>query len=318
MRLWLALAALPVVVMIPGCSGGSAGRPPVIWDKPHPAGETVERRIGRYTVRLYNDNLNSESQSVAQLFLGDRLVWTRTGYRFFLAPCDSEDCTYDLPTPKERLEEVCGRDINGDGWPELVIMEWSGGAHAAYTYWILSLQKQPVELIELSLGSGQLAISDLNYDGVPELLAHNYSFAYWHECFAASPAPTMIFQWRNGRYELATRDFISLDDPHLKRRRAKLPELMADWRLTVGDGPGWAPEGEPASLPPTELWSLMLDYIHCGEGRAARQLVEECWDPTIRGKAEFLKEFDAKLRRGRFWMLVEAMTPKAKRWTTDL
>ena len=33
-------------------------------------------------------------------------------------------------------------------------------------------------------------------------------------------------------------------------------------------------------------WALMLDYIHCGEGRAARQLVEDLWDPTIRGKAE--------------------------------
>jgi hypothetical protein len=69
--------------------------------------------------------------------------------------------------------------------------------------------------------------------------------------------------------------------------------------------------------PPTEFWALMLNYIHCGEGKAARKLVDEYWNPTIRGKTEFLKEFDAELRLGRFWKLIEAMTPRANRWTVE-
>ena len=65
---------------------------------------------------------------------------------------------------------------------------------------------------------------------------------------------------------------------------------------------------------PTELWGLMLDYIHCGEGRRARELVDELWPPTVWGKREFLKEFDATLRKGRFWKRIEEMTPEKKRW----
>ena len=41
------------------------------------------------------------------------------------------------------LESISGRDINGDGEPDLVFVGYSGGAHCCWTYWIVSLGGRP-------------------------------------------------------------------------------------------------------------------------------------------------------------------------------
>jgi len=140
----------------------------VIW--------TTEQRLGRYTLRLHGDQTGEDDQSSVELLLDGKRYWSETGHRFFLAPVHSQYYKCDVPIPKKRFEEVCGQDINGDGWPELVIEHWSGGAHASYTFWIWSLRREPVCLIKLVLGNGHLAISDVDYDGVPELLAEDDNF----------------------------------------------------------------------------------------------------------------------------------------------
>ena len=41
------------------------------------------------------------------------------------------------------LESISGKDVNGDGQPDIVFVGYSGGAHCCWTYWIVSLGTQP-------------------------------------------------------------------------------------------------------------------------------------------------------------------------------
>ena len=62
------------------------------------------------------------------------------------------------------------RDINGDGWPELVFSDYSGGAHCCRSVLIVSLRpKGLVVIFDEELGSTDVTISDLNGDGRREI-----------------------------------------------------------------------------------------------------------------------------------------------------
>jgi len=41
------------------------------------------------------------------------------------------------------LDPITGRDINGDGQPDAVLVSYSGGAHCCWTYHLISLGKKP-------------------------------------------------------------------------------------------------------------------------------------------------------------------------------
>jgi hypothetical protein len=62
------------------------------------------------------------------------------------------------------------RDINGDGWPELIFSDYSGGAHCCTSVLIVSLRpKGPVVIFDEALGSTDVTISDLDGDGRREI-----------------------------------------------------------------------------------------------------------------------------------------------------
>jgi len=41
------------------------------------------------------------------------------------------------------IDHVTGKDVNGDGEPDAVLVSYSGGAHCCWTYHIISLGKKP-------------------------------------------------------------------------------------------------------------------------------------------------------------------------------
>jgi transglutaminase-like putative cysteine protease len=41
------------------------------------------------------------------------------------------------------IDPITGKDVNGDGYPDAVLVSFSGGAHCCWTYHIVSLGKNP-------------------------------------------------------------------------------------------------------------------------------------------------------------------------------
>ena len=109
-----------------------------------------------------------------------------------------------------------GDDLNGDGIPDVVVQEYTGGAHCCTTWHIFTLSNPLRQIAEFEAQHSDLfPFADVNNDGKLELVKFDWTFAYWKASFADSPALRLYYTWRNGAYEFA---------PDLMRK----PPLNAD------------------------------------------------------------------------------------------
>ncbi len=93
-----------------------------------------------------------------------------------------------------------GKDITGDGIPNLLVLEGGGGSSAfSDSCHVLSLGEQCKLIQTLPVGE----FVDLDQDGILEYLTYDGIFTFWHACHADSPAPRMVLAYREGQYRLA-------------------------------------------------------------------------------------------------------------------
>lgn len=102
----------------------------------------------------------------------------------------------------------------GEGTQQLIIEQYSGGAHCCWRYWIYNLTPVFRRIYDsAAYGPDQvghmLELADLNRSGQYELTQSVMSFDYFELPHAQSPFPPAVFQyqWRTGRYQLANRRF---------------------------------------------------------------------------------------------------------------
>ncbi len=94
-------------------------------------------------------------------------------------------------------------DLDHDGAEDLLIQNFSGGAHCCYSYQLFSLGKTLKNLgsIRLLDCGEHLTLEDLNQDGALEILACNPSFTYLPKIpYAESPFPPMVFKIEQDRW----------------------------------------------------------------------------------------------------------------------
>lgn len=94
-------------------------------------------------------------------------------------------------------------DITGGGISNLIVGVWTGGAHCCFNYNILSLGAKFRKLATIQGIDSEFCFKDLDGDEVFEAVGYDHNFRYWHECFAASPAPLVILTLKEGRAVLA-------------------------------------------------------------------------------------------------------------------
>ena len=110
-----------------------------------------------------------------------------------------------------RIDENSGTDINGDGIPDLIIEEYTGGAHCCSStviYAVTGLAK-PYFKVDTEHCSGRL--KDLDHDGRMEFITCDASFAYAYCPYADSPRPDVVY-----RYDLKQRTYVP-DTPRFAR-----------------------------------------------------------------------------------------------------
>jgi hypothetical protein len=200
---------------------------------------------------------------------------------------------------------VAGKDITGDGTPDLVVEENSGGAHCCYSYVILSLGSELKKLAEIHSDDSQLKFEDIDNDGIYELISRDWTFAYWETSFANSPAPTVIFRLKDTIYQFAS---------DLMKKPAPQPEEISAWVADVKrsmdatpqeasqQDKRWAGGGVPSLL-----WNYMLQLIYSGNGEAAWKFIDSAWPQSRPGKQEFLDAFKRQLANSRYWQDLKAL-----------
>jgi len=92
-----------------------------------------------------------------------------------------------------RIDEISGKDINGDGQPEAVLEGFSGGAHCCWTYWIVSFGARP-GLLKQVFNQTSIAFRETS-DGHVDLTGGDGAFDYF-DCLSHSETvfPTVFLR----------------------------------------------------------------------------------------------------------------------------
>ncbi len=142
-------------------------------------------------------------------------------------------------------------DLDGDGFGDLLLQNYSGGVHCCYNYVIYSLAKPLKKLGDLAMKDcgEKIGLDDLNGDKKQEIISCNPDFTYLgDQPYSESPFPPAIFALKNGQYVRADREFrqVFLDDIQAQRdalakgyRSANALQIVADYLVLGEDAQAW-------------------------------------------------------------------------------
>ena len=192
------------------------------------------------------------------------------------------------PNSDEPADIFSGRDITGNGSANLVISNWTGGAHCCHFLHIFELDKNLKKLVTVEALSSSIRLVDLDHDGYPEIEFWDGAIDEQFACFAGSPGGRVVLKFRNDRYEVAT-DLMKKSAPTAKRIKRLKRDLVSAFKK----------EDSP-DLPYPFLKALM-ELSYSGHFKLALQLADETWPSEKSGLEKFKKEFSQALQNSQYW-----------------
>ena len=180
-----------------------------------------------------------------------------------------------------------GKDITGQGKPNLVVSMWTGGAHCCFSYSVLELGDEVRQIGEIHAGHSDVCRFHPEPDGRVDFIVGDWTSAYWHASFAESPAPDVILRYEPGGYKVAA-DLMRKSAPS----EEEFKQLVGKGRHLKLDQDGWPESG---------FWGTMLDLIYSGHSDLAWKFCDLAWPGDKSKKAEFLKEFRVQLAQSRYY-----------------
>jgi hypothetical protein len=301
-------AAVPALliltlILIARFTASALAAPPIIT--PH-----QEDTVLPYVARIYFDaKANDGSDSYFEILKNDKPVYVQKakqkGEKFFIGTMYKDDP--DAPLVK------MGMDITGDGQPDLVISEWTGGANCCLIFHIFEIGPTFKKLGTIDARFGDSGPHFVHPDKDSKALGlaieiHDWTFANWNTDFANSPAPKVILRFSDNAYRIA---------PDLMSTAAPTPTDLASTADVVKSSTPTAKDGEwPRAKVSPQLWSTMLDLIYSGHADDARKFLDDAWPPNVNGKDKFANDFRAQLAKSPYWPAVKAMNAANRSPTT--
>ncbi len=159
--------------------------------------EEETRSIGGYRFYLYHYEWNGKSGKVLQIWKGRKKVLDKRAEYQYIHSLDKQMDSFSI----KPSEPVVVRDLTGDGIVDVIVEEWSGGAHCCYTYDIYALfPSRPKRIWHKYLGNGHLEVK-FPKKGLPQLLVENES-DYLSSKGDLNAMPLDVYQWRKGAFRL--------------------------------------------------------------------------------------------------------------------
>jgi len=255
-------------------------------DLPCPQGrsQTDEVRFGEYLIRTYRW---PEPEGCLQILRRGRVV------------CSLESTDFKIGGNVESRASIpVGTDVTGTGKPDVVVAEWSGGAHCCFTLHVFELGEKFRTIAQIHAGHSDAAtLSDLNHDGFYEFDGNDWTFAYWGTSFNSSPAPRIILKYREGRFRLAL-DLMKTPNPSSEDFTALVQSVRSsdEWL-----SPATLGECDEDCGVPVALWKNMLDLMYGGHAHLAWRLLDESWPSEKKGKSAFVGQFCKQLHSSHYW-----------------
>jgi len=245
-----------------------------------------EQHFGEYTVRTYELNEGS-----FEILKNGVRVYADSGHRFEIGSIYEEEQPYGHAG-------TGGTDITGDGQPNLVVSEWTGGAHCCFLFHVFEIGSRFRHIQTIDAVHSDLAdFENMDEDPDLEFLMADWTFAYWNASFAASPAPGVILKYNGETYEMAY---------DLMRKPGLSPQDLNQLASDIKSWQGWEDD-----RPPSILWGEMLTLIYTGNMVQAWDLFDRSWPEGVSGKEQFLQEFKLQLQESPFWKSVRKLNGMA-------
>jgi hypothetical protein len=224
----------------------------------------AEHFVGRYSVSVIADTVMRER--VVDVRLDGRRVYAVRAMTAWL--------------------EMIGRDITGDGVPDLVILLYTGGLHCCTHAVVLSLGDTLGDFGTINGADGDIEFSDVTGDGLPEARIGDWRFAYWRGySFVETEVPEVILRFRDGAFRPAC-DLMRDPPPSERALARRAAELSAGW--VAGD-------------PPPAVWGFAVNLVYSGNASSAWRFLDLAWPGSIPGKDEFLADLRERLRGSPCW-----------------
>ena len=250
-----------------------------------------ERKFQNYTVRIYRDeDDNSKNVGVGSLVIlkSGKQVYSRSGNKFDFGDLFDAEDTNNLPR--------IGKSITTDHQPNLVISEWSGGAHCCFTYLIFQIGDQFKFLGSVEGVNSGVDFKDVNRNGDLRLVVYDWTFEYWHAGFPDSPPGKVILRYLKGKYK-PDLELMKKPVPSQQALKAKAKDIEKAFGEVVSDP-------EQAFSAPSVLWGEMLDLIYSGNMKSAWELLDLSWPTDKPGKSKFRKAFLKQLSSSPYYRYI--------------
>jgi hypothetical protein len=235
--------------------------------------------------------------------------WTENlwdGYKVEITPAQSgspAQCRAALKSPDGKVQfevtgaeaqvnPISGRDINGDGKPDVVIETHRTAGQCCYTYSVLTPGQDP-PLVRQITTTPPLVFEDRDNNGKIEISTHDFAFVGIEGLDESdSPRPLVVFRlrgttlynvsavyWPEYQREIeAAKNSISRNGEELLLGRNNSSGT------SVGGGGGG---GKPRELSPGEekqlldakgaVLTMVVDYLYGGKGEEAWKTIREMW-----------------------------------------
>jgi hypothetical protein len=104
------------------------------------------------------------------------------------------------------------RDLDAAGDPEVILDNFSGGAHCCVTSWIFRYDAPTSRYLVTrhDWGNAGYRFEDVDQDGLPEFRTRDDRFAYQFASYAGSFYPIQLWRYQQGRMVNVTREFPQL------------------------------------------------------------------------------------------------------------
>jgi hypothetical protein len=181
------------------------------------------------------------------------------------------------------IDPITGKDVNGDGYADAVLVSFSGGAHCCWTYHIVSLGKNPGLIVEFENRS-TASFEDLNGDGRVEILIRNGGF---DEGFGLShpfsPFPLLIVRLNGTKFEDVDTKFWPVFEKEIRAERSKIRNKYL--REFLKSNPYEIHDSLDYLDTEYRVLAIVLDYLYAGREREARGVLGELWPVEFQGRA---------------------------------
>jgi hypothetical protein len=241
-----------------------------------------------YEVRTYRAGEDGDPLQAFEILKSGRRIYSNVdndGLKYNIG-CVNDD---DVGSLKIRP----GKDITGTGKPNLVISDWTGGAHCCFSYFVFELGDDVKEIGRINAADGDGCQFQEERDGKVDFVIDDWTFAYWGASFLASPAPEIIMRYESGGYKIAT-DLMVKATPS----REEFQKLVEKGRRVPRDD-----EGGPTS----GFWEIMLNLIYSGHADLAWKFCDQSWPGDLKAKHQFLHAFRLQLSKSPYWSAIKAM-----------